>query len=162
VIRYALTCTNGHGFEGWFSGHAGFEDLRKRGLAACPVCGSNNVEKALMAPAIARRDLEPARPVTNGEAGTPAPSPEAEAPRPVALLSEKEQALRAMIKLMREHVVANTDDVGARFPDEARKIHYGETDPRAIRGVASPTEARELHEEGIAFQLLPTLPDERN
>ncbi|MBY0364174.1 MAG: DUF1178 family protein, partial [Phreatobacter sp.] len=81
---------------------------------------------------------------------------------PVAMVSPAEQELRAKIRELRDHLVQNADPVGERFAEEARKIHYGETEHRSIYGRASPEEARELAEEGIEFHALPVLPDDRN
>ena len=151
MIRYSLVCEAGHGFESWFPSSDSFDTQVTRGLVTCPVCASASVGKALMVPSIARtdRDRTPA-----------APPPQAEAP--VALIAEPERQLRAMLRALREHVVANSEHVGARFPEEARKIHYGEAEGRAIYGEASPAEARALIEEGIDVAAIPTLPDDRN
>jgi hypothetical protein len=98
---------------------------------------------------------------------TPAPAaPDAPAAQPasqpVALFSEKERELRAMVRALREHVEKTAEHVGGRFPDEARKMHYGEIEHRSIYGEATPGEARELIEEGIEIHPLPIVPDERN
>src|SRR6185436_10797519 len=92
---------------------------------------------------------------------TPAPTP-APAPAPVAMISSQEQKIRAKLKELRDHLTKNADNVGAKFPEEARKMHYGEIEHRSIYGVASPEEAKELSEEGVEFHPLPSLPDERN
>jgi hypothetical protein len=81
---------------------------------------------------------------------------------PVAMISPHEGALRAKLKELREHLTKNSDYVGQKFPEEARKMHYGEIDHRSIYGEASPEEAKKLHEEGVEFHPLPVLPDERN
>jgi hypothetical protein len=91
---------------------------------------------------------------------TPPPSPGADAP--VAMVSPQERELRSKLKELREHLIKNADHVGQRFPEEARKMHYGEIEHRSIYGEASPEQARELHEEGIEFHPLPVLPDEWN
>jgi hypothetical protein len=142
MIRYALSCAAGHEFESWFRDSASFDEQARRGFVACPECGSTRVEERLMAPAVSIRAEPPAR--------------------PVAMMGEKERELRAMLAALHQHVRANAEDVGATFAEEARKIHYGETDERAIYGVASPNEALELHEEGIAVLPLPPLPDDAN
>jgi hypothetical protein len=163
MIRYALACEEAHEFESWFPSSDAYDAQRKRGLVACPVCGSGKVEKQIMAPRLARTDKAPAGmpalPVPSGPAPT---APEAAAPQPMALFSERERELRAMFKALREHVQKNADHVGERFPDEARKMHYGEIEHRSIYGEASPTEARELIEEGIEIHPLPIIADERN
>jgi hypothetical protein len=89
---------------------------------------------------------------------TPVPA----SPAPVAMISPQEQEFRAKLKELRDHLTKNADNVGAKFPEEARKMHYGEIDHRSIYGVATPEEATELSEEGIEFHPLPPLPDERN
>ncbi|MDP2802742.1 MAG: DUF1178 family protein [Phreatobacter sp.] len=153
MIRYALQCEKAHAFESWFPSSDSYEAQRKQGFVACPVCGSTRVDKALMAPQVARKDRRAA-----AESTPPAAAP----PAPVAMVSPAEQELRAKIRELREHLVQNADPVGERFAEEARKIHYGETEHRSIYGRASPDEARELAEEGIEFHALPVLPDDRN
>lgn len=154
MIRYALHCDKAHDFESWFPSSDSYEAQRKQGFVACPVCGSTKVDKALMAPQVARKDRPaPAEPPA---AAPPAP------PTPVAMVSPAEQELRAKLRELREQVVKNADPVGERFAEEARKIHYGETEHRSIYGQATPEEARELAEEGIEFHALPVLPDDRN
>ncbi len=150
MIRYALHCDKAHEFESWFPSSDSYEAQRKQGFVACPVCGSTKVDKALMAPQVARKDRAPA--------AEPAPAP----PAPVAVVSPVDQELRAKLRELREHIVKTADPVGERFAEEARKIHYGESEHRSIYGQATPEEARELAEEGIEFHALPVLPDDRN
>ncbi len=161
MIKYALVCEAGHDFESWFADSAAFDKQAKRKLVTCPVCDSAKVEKAIMAPRLANTKKRGARAV---EMPAPAQAPEtpAEAPAPVAMISPQEQEFRAKLKELREHLTKNASDVGNKFPEEARKMHYGETEHRSIYGVASPEEAKELAEEGIEFHPLPVLPDERN
>jgi hypothetical protein len=162
MIRYALACDKKHEFESWFQNSEAYDKQIKRGLIACPVCGSAKVEKAIMAPRLARTDVGPT-PAPAAEATSPEPavaSPEEKTP--VAMLSPQEQEFRKKIKELREHLTRDSDNVGARFPDEARKMHYGEIEHRSIYGEASPDEAKALAEEGIPFHPLPILPDERN
>jgi hypothetical protein len=159
MIRYSLVCERKHEFESWFPGSAAFDRQVGRGLVECPVCGSSKVEKALMTPSLGR-SARKGRP----EEVPPPPAPEA-APAektPVAMMSPQEHELRKKLKELREHLTKNSDYVGPRFPEEARKMHYGEIEHRSIYGEASPDEAKELHEEGIEFHPLPVLPDERN
>lgn len=160
MIRYALICRQGHEFESWFQDSAAYDKQAKRGLVSCPHCGSAKVEKAIMAPRLSattkRRSKAIEAPETAPEA---APAP---APAPVAMISPQEQEIRAKLKELRDHLTKNADNVGAKFPEEARKMHYGEIEHRSIYGVASPEEAKELSEEGIEFHPLPSLPDERN
>ena len=164
MILYNLVCAKGHEFESWFAGSAAYDRQAKRGLVECPVCGSAKVEKALMTPRLARSSKSipavPAAPEpTVPEAAAPAaPEP----PAPVAVISPQERELRTKLRELREHLVKNAENVGQRFPEEARKMHYGEKEHRSIYGTASPDDAKALHEEGIEFAPLPVLPDERN
>jgi hypothetical protein len=155
MIRYALACDKGHDFESWFQNSAAYDKQAKRGLVTCPHCGSPRVEKAIMAPRLSGSKKRPAP----AEPPVAAPAPEKS---PVAMISPQEQELRSKLKELREHLTKNADHVGPKFPEEARKMHYGETEHRSIYGEASPDEARRLAEEGIEFHPLPILPDERN
>jgi hypothetical protein len=159
MIRYALACDNGHAFESWFQNSAAYDKAAKAGLVACPVCNSVKVEKTIMAPRVLgakkRREAPlPERP--------PSPAPSADAPSAVAMLSPQEREFRKKLKDLRDHLTKNADYVGQKFPEEARKMHYGEIEHRSIYGEATPDQAKELHEEGIEFHPLPVLPDERN
>jgi hypothetical protein len=169
MIKYALRCERGHEFESWFKNSAAYDSQRKRGLIACPGCNSAKVEKAIMAPRLARSESAEAEPLPAADtaaSSTPSlPMPMPFAPPGkgnVAIMSSQERELRKKLKELREHIVKNADYVGQRFPEQARKIHYGETEHRSIYGEASPEEAKELHDEGIAFHPLPILPDEFN
>lgn len=154
MIRYALACSEGHSFESWFQDSAAFDKQAKQKLVTCPICGSAKVEKAIMSPRLAGTRKR-------SKARVPAPA-RATDKTPVAMMSPQEQELRTKLKELREHLTKNADYVGQRFPEEARKMHYGEIDHRSIYGEASPDEAKKLHEEGIEFHPLPILPDERN
>jgi hypothetical protein len=154
MIRYALACAKGHAFESWFQNSAAYDKQAKQKLVTCPVCGTHKVEKEIMSPRLAG-----ARKRT--EASAPA-SDQANEKTPVAMVSPQEHELRKKLKELRQHLTQNADYVGQKFPEEARKMHYGETDHRSIYGEASPDEAQKLHEEGIEFHPLPVLPDERN
>ncbi|WP_439574232.1 DUF1178 family protein [Phreatobacter sp.] len=164
MIKYALHCDKAHDFESWFPSSASYDEQRRRKLVACPVCNSTRIEKTLMAPQVARRDRAPERP----PAAVPAPAAKPPGPQapatdaPVAMASPAAQELRARLRELRDHLTRTADPVGDRFAEEARKIHYGEVEHRSIYGSATPEEARELHEEGIEFHPLPTLPDDRN
>ncbi|MSO66749.1 MAG: DUF1178 family protein [Pseudolabrys sp.] len=149
MIHYALICEQGHEFESWFPNSAGFDKQAKRGLVTCPHCGSAKVEKAIMAPRLSSSKKRKA-PETAQEKTT------------VAMISPQEHEFRAKLKELREHLTKNADNVGPKFPEEARKMHYGETEHRSIYGEASPKDAKDLAEEGIEFHPLPILPDERN
>jgi hypothetical protein len=158
MIRYNLRCERGHAFESWFQSSAAYETQEKRELVNCPACGSAKVERAIMAPQIVskkgRAGAEPAPP--------PAPATEVTAPTSTPLLMAQERELRAKLKELRDHIVKNADNVGERFPNEARKMHYGDIEHRPIYGEASPDEARSLIEEGVEVSPLPVLPDDRN
>jgi len=155
MIRYNLRCASGHEFESWFQSSSAYESQERRKLISCPNCGSDKVERAIMAPQIVGR---------KGREQPPAATPAAEAaPEPASLMmAPQERELRAKIKELRDHIVKNADNVGDRFPSEARKMHYGDIEHRPIYGEASPQEARALIEEGVEVTPLPTLPDDRN
>jgi hypothetical protein len=163
MIRYNLVCAKGHEFESWFAGSAAYDRQAKRGLVECPICGSAKVGKALMTPRLARSGKSsPAAPEIAAPETAAPHAPASGAAAPVAVISPQAQELRTKLKELREHLVKNADNVGQRFPEEARKMHYGEKEHRSIYGTASPDDARALHEEGIAFAPLPVLPDEHN
>ncbi|MGD0314462.1 MAG: DUF1178 family protein [Xanthobacteraceae bacterium] len=160
MIRYALHCDQGHAFESWFQSSAAYDKQAKRALVTCPTCGSAKVEKAIMAPRLARAEgAEPPPPAILPTPPLPSLVP---GKTPVAIMSPPERELRKKLKELRDHLTKNADYVGPRFPEQARKIHYGEIEHRSIYGEASPEEAKELHEEGIEFHPLPILPDEFN
>lgn len=148
MIRYTLECDAGHRFEGWFRSSSDFDAQASRGLVSCPNCGSVKCGKALMAPSLH---------------GIDAPEPKAEpaAPVPVAAAGPAMPAeMRKALKALRDHVTANSEDVGERFAEEARKIHHEETEARAIRGQATLEEVRALHEEGVPVAPLPVFPED--
>jgi hypothetical protein len=162
MIRYSLICDRKHDFEIWFKNSADYDKQTKRGLVTCPACGSIEVEKALMAPALgrgAKKDVHVSMAETPPTAGVPA---SVENKTPVAMISPQEQEFRAKLKELRDHLTKNADNVGAKFPEEARKMHYGESEHRSIYGEASPQEAKELLDEGVELHPLPVLPEERN
>ena len=159
MIRYALVCGKGHGFESWFQNSAAYDKQAKRKLIECPACGSLKVEKTIMAPRLARKDKSTSIAVREETAPAEAATPDSS---PVAMISPQEHEFRRKLKELRDHLTANADNVGKKFPEEARKMHYGETEHRSIYGEASAEDAKELHDEGIAFHPLPVLPDERN
>lgn len=162
MIRYALACDRGHEFESWFPSSGSYDAQTARGLVECPVCGSTKVEKRLMSPALAKRDGVAPKAVVAEPAAQPAPDQTPTPTQPVALLSEREVAIRTMLRAVREHVAKTADYVGPSFADEARKMHTGEIEHRSIYGEASPAEARALVEDGIEIQALPIAPDDRN
>ena len=158
MIRYSLHCERGHAFESWFQSSSVYDSQVKRKLVTCPACGSAKVEKAIMAPQImSKKSHDSAAP-----APAPAASMEVTAPGSTPLMMAQERELRAKLKELRDHIVKNADNVGERFPNEARKMHYGDIEHRPIYGEASPDEARALIEEGVEVSPLPVLPDDRN
>lgn len=158
MIKYALACDKGHTFESWFADSAAYDKQAKRGLVTCPVCNSAKVEKAIMAPRLVGTRKRAKAPDVEA-----APMPDKAPDKSnVAMMSPMEMELRSKLKELREHIVKNADNVGEKFPEEARKMHYGETEHRSIYGVASLDDAKELAEEGIDVHPIPALPDERN
>jgi hypothetical protein len=147
MIKYALACEQAHEFESWFPSSDAFEAQCKRGFVTCPYCNSAKIEKQIMAPSVARTDKAPAAALE---------------PQPMAVLSDRERELRAALRALREHVMKNAENVGKGFVEEARKMHYGETEERSIYGEADLAEARALLEEGIDVLPLPVVPDDRN
>ena len=144
MIKYALGCAEGHAFDSWFPDSAAYEKQRKRGFVACPECGSTRVDKAIMAPAVVGGER------TAVEAG------------PEIVVDDRHRRAREFFLRMRREIEANTDDVGAKFPQVVRAIHLGEEPERAIRGRATVEEARSLVEDGIGVLPLPMLEDELN
>ena len=141
MIRFSLACQDDHSFDGWFRNSEDFDKQKKRGLIACPECGSAKVEKALMAPAVS----------TGRKRETMA----------LAMNAEQKKAM-AQLKALSEKMRENADYVGDKFAEEARKIHFGETDPRGIYGEATPEEAKGLAEDGVEFMPIPVFPEDRN
>jgi hypothetical protein len=163
MIRYALRCEREHHFESWFQDSAAYDQQVKRKLVSCPVCESVAIEKAIMAPRIASRKgreraPEPIEQTT--AAAVPAPAPAVTEATPLVMTQERE--LRAKLKELRDHIVKNADNVGDKFPNEARKMHYGDIEHRPIYGEASPEEAKSLIDEGVEVSPLPVLPEDRN
>lgn len=146
MMRYDLVCDKGHEFDGWFASSDAFDEQQRRDLVECTICGSVKIEKQLMAPGI------PAKSNRKSES--------------VALHSgPADPRMAEMMQVMREfrkHVDATSEDVGNKFAEEARKIHYKEVAERGIRGQATRDEAIELIEEGINVHPLPVLPEEGN
>lgn len=157
MIHYNLRCERGHAFESWFQSSAAYEQQEKRKLVSCPVCGSAKVERGIMAPQIVskkERDIVEPAPA----AAIPATTTSASAP----LVMAQEREVRAKLRELRDHILSSSDNVGERFPNEARKMHYGDIEHRPIYGEASADEARALMEEGVEVSTLPLLPDDRN
>src|SRR5262249_32537351 len=162
MIHYSLRCEHGHDFESWFANSSAYDKQVKRKLVTYPGCGSAKSAEAV----VGMRPPGRARTATTGgavEERLPPPAPAAPEPKaPVALISPQERELRQKLKALRDHLTKNAEHVGARFPEEARKMHYGEIEHRSIYGEASPDEAEALHEEGIEFHPLPVLQEDRN
>jgi len=131
MILFDLRCSQGHDFEAWFRDGATYDEQAGEGSIGCPVCGDRKVEKALMAPALASR---------------PRVDPERAA-----------QAMKAW-RQVQDHIERNFDHVGPRFTEEARKIHYGESEKRSIYGEATAEQAKELRDEGVEVNQIPWLP----
>jgi hypothetical protein len=147
-----LQCAQGHTFEGWFGSEQDFVAQCARNLVQCPVCGDASVHKKLSAP---RLNLSGAKePAAAPADALPAASAQSAA-SVAAESSELQSALHQAWVHMAKQVLANTDDVGDRFAEEARRIHYGEAEERGIRGQTTPEQARELIEEGIDLVALP-------
>ena len=141
MIRFSLACGQGHAFDGWFRSNEDFEQQNGRGLVSCPACGSASVSKALMAPAVST----------------------ARKREKIALaVSADQKAAMTKLRELAKAAIANSEDVGERFVEEARKIHYGEVESRAIRGEAGASDIAELLEEGVPVMPIPVLPDDKN
>ena len=141
MIRFSLSCEQGHDFDAWFRSNDDFDQQKKRGFVECPSCGSAKVEKALMAPAVSTgRKREK-----------------------IALaMGEQQRKALAEIKALAEKIKENADYVGPKFAEEARKIHFGEAEARGIYGEATQEEAQSLAEDGVGFMPIPVFPDDQN
>ncbi len=142
MIKFALSCEIDHGFDGWFSSSEDYEKQLKRGLVTCPQCNSPKVSKTLMAPSVSTSRKKESMAATS--------------------VNETQRAMLAEMKQLRDKVVKNSEDVGEKFPEEARKIHYGETEARAIYGEASRDDVESLLDEGVEIVPLPSVPDDAN
>jgi hypothetical protein len=140
MIRFALTCDSGHDFDAWFGSGDSYDEQIEAHAVTCPCCGSTSVKKAPMAPAVKRRHASP----------------------PESLGTTERKKTYAFLKGLRAHLAANAEHVGPAFPEEARKMHYGESESRSIYGEATLEEAKALHEEGIPAVPLPPLPEDHN
>jgi hypothetical protein len=160
MIVFDLECEHGHTFEGWFGSSDDFETQLTRGLVQCPMCDTPRISKKLSAPRINLGAAEPIAPkeTTHKTSNEITVSPQQLAQTANRLSPEAAQTMQKMQELwveMAKHVVANTEDVGSSFAEEARKIHYKETPDRNIRGVTSADEAAALREEGIDVHAFP-------
>ncbi|GGF44983.1 hypothetical protein GCM10007301_00590 [Azorhizobium oxalatiphilum] len=155
MIRYTLKCVQDHTFDSWFPSADSFDAQKSRDLVSCPTCGSTQVEKAMMAPAVSRTD--------RGTARRPQSAPAAEeAPTSVALMGEQEQAFRTLLRELRDHVTSNADYVGDKFANMARQMHEGTLEHRSIYGEASTEDLKALREDEVEVFPLPVLPEDRN
>lgn len=141
VIQYSLSCDKGHQYDAWFRNAAAFEEQQARGIVTCAVCGSDQIGKAPMAPAVARTD--------NAKVSLSASHPEA-------------AKFRELLRAYRQKVMSEADYVGDKFAEEARKIHFDEAEARGIYGEATREEVIALAEDGVDFMPLPDLPEEHN
>jgi hypothetical protein len=146
MIKYRLSCEAGHEFESWFRAIEDYEKQGRAGLVVCPSCGSTDVSKQPMAPAVMTK-----------RAGGDRAAPAADTP-----LDDGVKAALGALRALKKKVIENTEDVGPRFADEARKIHFGEAEERHIRGHSTPEETREMLEDGVPFGILPPLPEDFN
>jgi hypothetical protein len=160
MILYRLRCSKGHEFESWFKDSKTYERQEKKSLIGCAVCGSSKVARALMTPRLGTKGNKKTAVVTNEPAATaPAPAqPTAEQKQIAALAKKMPKELREALLKVRAEVEKNCEHVGTKFAEEARKIHYGESDKRGIYGETSDEEAEALAEEGIEFGRLPWIP----
>lgn len=142
MIKYALSCGQGHAFEGWFSNSADYDDQQARGLLECPLCASRQVAKQIMAPAVAGTKAQKSAPVE--------PTP------------QMQQMMMQAMGEVRRHVEENFDYVGDTFAKEARAIHEGRSEDRGIYGEASPAEIKALAEDGVKVAPLPPAPQPKH
>ena len=140
-MLYSLVCENDHKFDAWFRSAEAFDEQSSRGIVTCPICNSPKVGKGLMAPSLARAKSDKVS---------------------VSIGHPQQNQLREALRALRNKVTAEADYVGDRFADEARKIHFGEVDPRGIYGEATREEVASLVEEGVDFMPLPSIPEEHN
>jgi hypothetical protein len=151
MILYRLRCSDDHEFEGWFRNADAYDKQRDVGALECPICGSKDVAKALMAPSIAK----------GREVAVPAPAAQPPAEIQAMHPAAKQAAeLKRQLRALRQVVEQNCDYVGDRFAEEARKIHYGEVDARGIYGESTPEESERLKDEGIEFGAIPWVRDD--
>jgi hypothetical protein len=157
MILYRLRCAKGHEFDSWFKDGKTYERQEKRSLIGCPTCGNARITRAPMAPRIGKTSKHAEAPVEAQAPveATPAAVPD---PRVAALARAMPKEMRETLLKLREQVEKNLEPVGENFAEEARKIHYGESDKRGIYGQTTDEEAEALTEEGIEFGRLPWLP----
>ncbi len=162
MIQYSLICDNNHRFEAWFRNSKTFDEQCNMGIVSCPLCSSDNIEKAPMAPAVAISNQSPI--ANDKQSQTEIAISKCDSSNKIALSAghPQQEELRAAIKNLRDVVTKEADYVGENFAQEARKIHYQQAEPRKIYGEATRKEISSLVEDGIDFLPLPTLPEEHN
>ncbi len=153
MIRYSLICSNAHEFEGWFRSSGDFDKQSSAGLCACPECGSTSVTKALMRPNVA---------TSENRTSVPMPVEAASAEKQLVAIPPEAREFIEKLKEIKAALLNGSENVGKRFVEEARRIHFGEAPVRAVHGEATAEDARALVEEGIDILPLPVLPGERN
>lgn len=141
MIRFSLHCDQAHDFEGWFRSNDDYDTQRKRGFVECPTCGSSKVSKALMAPAVSTSRKQE---------------------RMALAMGAEQKRMMSELKALTDKMKEGAENVGDKFAEEARKIHFGETEQRGIYGEASPDEVKGLAEDGVPFMPIPVLPEDRN
>ena len=146
MIKFSLACETGHEFDGWFGSSEDYETQQKRGLIACPVCDTTKVSKSLMAPSVSTARKKESRNQAIA----------------VATAHHAKTEMMAKLREIRDEITKNADNVGEKFPEEARKIHYGESEKRAIYGEAGLQDVKELVDEGVEIAPLPALPEDAN
>ncbi len=157
MIVFDLKCDTDHVFEAWFRSSGDFERQQSQGYVTCPHCGSTEVKKALSAPNVGRKSNQVSAQKTARTDTTVASGPTPNAG--MAPPTHAPQHLRQMVRAVKAHIEANCDNVGTQFAEEARKIHYGDSEPRGIYGQSTREEAKALHEEGVDFFGLPDIAD---
>lgn len=163
MIKYQLICDKSHEFEGWFGDSATFESQQESGLLTCPVCGSADVRRALMAPNLASPKTRKTDLAEQQPSAQPEPQPQPQAPQQASAAlppaaARKMQELMSEMRALQTRIREECRDVGNDFAEEARKIHYGEVEPEGIYGQATAEEREALDEEGIEIMDMPWLP----
>jgi len=163
MIKYRLVCAADHEFEGWFRSSGAFDEQSGAGIVACPACGSTNVQKDVMAPAVtihSRRPGDETPPAAKSR--PPSQAQHSQHLRNAAATSNLPAQAREIMRQLRAEIEKNAEYVGPRFAEEARRIHYKEAPARGIYGEASGEEVTELHEEGVEVFPIPALPEDQN
>ena len=163
MIKYQLICDKSHEFEGWFGDSAAFETQQESGFLTCPVCGSADVRRALMAPNLASPKTRKTDLAEQQPSAQPEPQPQPQAPQQASAAlppaaARKMQELMSEMRALQTRIREECRDVGNDFAEEARKIHYGEVEPEGIYGQATAEEREALDEEGIEIMDMPWLP----